>query len=65
MSIKKQVVRFWKIFETERKNLEKALIENNVEEIAEIKKILAVYFEELCNCELELEYDDGIFEITF
>lgn len=65
MSIKKQVKRFWKIFETERKNLEKALLEHNHEEVAEIKKILATYFEELCNCELDIEEEDGIFEITF
>lgn len=65
MSIKKQVKRFWKIFETERKNLEKALLEHNHEEVSEIKKILATYFEELCNCELDIEEEDGIFEITF
>ncbi|NBK99488.1 MAG: hypothetical protein EOM50_16010 [Erysipelotrichia bacterium] len=65
MSIKKQVVRFWKIFESERKNLETALIEHNHEEVEEIKKILATYFEEMCNCELTIEEEDGIFEITF
>lgn len=65
MSIKKQVKRFWKIFEIERKNLEKALLEHNHEEVSEIKKILATYFEELCNCELDIEEEDGIFEITF
>ncbi len=65
MSIKKQVIRFWKVFETERINLEKALRENNEEEINEIKKILGTYFEELCNCQLEIEYEDDIFELTF
>lgn len=65
MSIKKQVKRFWGIFETERKNLEKALLEHNHEEVSEIKKILSTYFEELCNCELDIEEEDGIFEITF
>ena len=65
MSIKKQVIRFWKVFESERINLEKALKENNEEEIKEIKKILSTYFEELCNCSLEIEYEDDIFELTF
>lgn len=65
MSIKKQVIRFWKIFETERKNLEKALLEHDHEEVSEIKKILDTYFEELCNCSLDIEEEDGIFEITF
>lgn len=65
MSIKKQVIRFWKVFESERVNLEKALKENNEDEVKEIKKILSTYFEELCNCELEIEYEDDIYEITF
>lgn len=65
MSIKKQIKRFWKIFETEKKNLEKALLEHNQEEVEEIKKILSTYFEELCNCSLDIDEEDGIFEITF
>lgn len=65
MSIKKQAKRFWRIFEQEKINLEKALLSQNEEEVKEIKKIIATYFEELCNCELEISEEDGIFELTF
>lgn len=65
MTIRQQVKRFWKVFEMERKNLEKALLEMDQEEVKEISKILSTYFEELCNCELEICEEDGIFEITF
>lgn len=65
MSIKKQIKRFWKIFVSEQKNLEKALLEKNTEEVEEIKKILSTYFEEFTNCSLEIEEEDGIFELTF
>lgn len=65
MSIKKQAKRFWRVFEQEKKNLEKALLSHNDEEVKEIKKIISTYFEELCNCELEISEEDGIFELTF
>ena len=65
MSIKKQIKRFWKIFVSEQKNLEKALLEKNTEEVEEIKKILSTYFEEFSNCSLEIEEEDGIFDLTF
>ena len=32
-------------------------------EIKEITKILGTYFEELCNCEIEICEEDGIFEL--
>lgn len=64
ITIRNQAKRFWKTFELERKNLEKALLENNNEEISEIKKILGTYFEELCNCSIEINEEDGIFELT-
>ena len=65
MTIRKQVKRFWKVFMEEKKNLEKALLEYDQEEVKEISKILSTYFEELCNCELEICEEDGIFELTF
>lgn len=64
MTIRKQVKRFWKMFESERANLEKAFLEHNHEEITEINKILATYFEELCNCQIDISEEDGIFEFT-
>lgn len=63
MSIRKQAMRFWKIFLEEKRNLETALLNHNEQEIQEIKKILGTYFEELCNCELEVEEEDGVFEL--
>lgn len=65
MTIRKQVNRFWKVFLNEKKNLEKALLKQDHEEVKEIKKILDMYFEELCNCSLEIDEEDEIFEITF
>lgn len=65
MTIRKQVKRFWKVFMSEEANLKKALLEHNEEEVKEIKKILDMYFEELCNCSLEIEEEEGIFELTF
>lgn len=64
ITIRKQAKRFWKAFELEKNNLEKALIENDIDEINEIKKILGTYFEELCNCSIEINEEDGIFELT-
>lgn len=65
MTLRKQVQRFWTIFLSEKNNLEQALLSQNEEEIAEIKKILGTYFEEMCNCQLEIEEDEGIFELSF
>ena len=36
MSIKEQAKRFWKVFVMEKQNLEKALLENDQDEIKEI-----------------------------
>ena len=65
MSIKEQAKRFWKVFVMEKQNLEKALLENDQDEIKEITKILGTYFEELCNCEIEICEDCAIRIATF
>lgn len=49
----------------EQKNLERALDSKDENEIQEIVKIIATYFEELCNCTLEVDVEDGFYEITF
>lgn len=65
MNIREQVERFWKIFRSEQNNLEKALDANNEDEVNEIVKIIATYFEELANCTLEVEKEDDFYCITF
>lgn len=65
MSLKKLALRFWKTFLEEHKNLETAIINKDKKELEEIKKILSTYFEEMSNCQLEIEEEDGIFELTF
>ncbi len=65
MSLKKLAFRFWKTFMEEKNNLEKALLNQDQKEIDEIKKILGTYFEEMTNCQLDIEEEDGIFELTF
>ncbi len=65
MTIREQVKRFWQIFMGEQDNLEHALSHDHRDEISEIVKILSTYFEELCNCNLEVSIDDAFYEITF
>ncbi len=65
MSLKKLALRFWRVFLEEKQNLEKAILNKDVKEVDEIKKILNTYFEEMSNCTLDIEEEDGIFELTF
>ncbi|MFV0381777.1 MAG: hypothetical protein ACK5KR_06110 [Breznakia sp.] len=65
MSIKKQVLKFWKIFLQERSNLEHALRHHCETEQKEISKILNVYLEELCNCQLMFEVGLQHYEMIF
>lgn len=65
MSIKMLIERFWKVFLLEKNNLEKALDENNENEIKEIDKILSTYYEEFSNSKLQISKEDDFYEITF
>lgn len=65
MSIKKKILLFWKTFLREQKDLEKALDNQEVNEIRRIRGELNDLMIQTCGCYLNLSKEDEFYECTF
>lgn len=66
MTIKKSVESFWKVFLSERKNLEKAIDTNDEKELNEIKRLLQAHLDEAAGCDFLIESNSpGFYELSF
>lgn len=60
-----QVVKFWQDFDKIRPSLQKALSEENREEIADLIQGLNEDAERIAGCKVEIDIDDEFYEMTF
>lgn len=64
MDTKHRVNNFWKYFMGVRKEIEHAL-KNNTEDLEDLIKELNLQVESICDAQVQLEMQDGFYELTF